>query len=284
LRQFCIIIIISFVAIFKLAGQSLDELVAYADTQYQEKNYDLALTQFKRVLFFDETEKYGYVHHRIADCYFAKQNFNRALFEYSIAYNVETIDSVKNELTFKKILIYTLLESNNDAISEILSLNDSLSDYFTKKKSFYWGVANIRIDSVLQSKANFIQALGDDTISIQKIQLLFKKYHPNRPNPKLAKALSAVLPGLGQWYIGDYKNAINSLVLNGSLISLMFMVAINYTFIDATIAVFPQFQRYYFGGIKKVGIAALKKKEDNKNKLLNSIFKLFADRKKQSTH
>lgn len=280
MKRFWIIIIISILSAFNLQAQSLKETLAFADTMYTEKNYEAALRQYKRVLFFNVSDnENGYVHQRLADCYFAVQNLDKALFEYSIAYNLESNDSIKNEFTFKRVLIYTLLENYNDASMELLSMEDSLSDYFSKRKSFYTGVINLQFDSASKAKINFINALNSsDSVSIKKVERLFSHYHPNRPHPNLARVLSAIIPGSGQLYIGDYKNAINSLILSGGLATLFMIVAVNYTFVDAFFGVMPYFQRYYLGGIKHARSGAIEKREYNRKNLLNNIFTVFENR------
>jgi tetratricopeptide (TPR) repeat protein len=281
LKRFCLIIIISVISFLNAFTQSLEESLAFANKLYSEKNYEAALRQYKRVLFFDEVEKYGYIHQRLADCYFAQQTFDKALFEYSIAYNVESKDSIKNEITFKRVLIYTLQQNYSDVNMELLSLNDSLSDYFSRRRAFYNGVISLQIDSVKTAKSFFIKALyPEDSISIKKTDSLFARYHSGRPNPKVARVLSVIIPGMGQIYIGDYKNAINSFILTGALATVFMIVAINYTFMDAFVGVLPNFQRYYFGGIKKVASAAREKQLDRKTQMLNSVLSVFATRKK----
>jgi len=280
LKRFWIIIIISILSANIVRAQSLKETLAFADTLYAEKNYEAALRQYKRVLFFNETDNgTGYVHQRLADCYFAVQNLEKSLIEYSIAYNLESSDSIKNEFTFKRVLIHTLMENYNDASMELLSMDDSLSDYFSKRRSFYTGVINLQCDSTTKAKISFINSLNaTDSVSIKKVKSLFAHYHPNRPHPTMARILSIIIPGMGQLYIGDYKNAINSLILSGGLATLFMIVAVNYTFVDAFFGVMPYFQRYYFGGIKHAKSGALEKREYNRKKLLSDIYIVFNNR------
>jgi tetratricopeptide (TPR) repeat protein len=280
LKRFWIIIIISILSAFNVRAQSLKETLAFADTLYAENNYEAALRQYKRVLFFNETEnENGYVHQRLADCYFAVRNLDKALFEYSIAYNLETNDSIKNEFTFKRVLIHTLMENYNDASMELLSMEDSLSDYFSKRRSFYTGIVDLQMDSATNAKIHFIKALNpSDSVSIKKVESLFAHYNPNRPNPTLAKILSIFVPGLGQLYIGDYKNAINSFILSGGLLTVFMVIAINYTVVDAFFGVMPYFQRYYFGGVKHAKSGALDKQEYNQKKILSQLYTVFENR------
>lgn len=199
-----------------------------------------------------------------------------------MAYNVEPNDSIRKELSFKRALIFTLQENYNDAFAELLSLEDSLSDYFAKRRSFYYGIIHLENDSISASKTNFINALNsNDSLSIKKTDSLFRHFHPHRPSPLVAKTLSVFLPGLGQLYVGDYKNSINSILLTGAIAAVFINVGLKYTLFDAMVGVLPHFQRYYLGGIKKVGTAALEKQKAKKEKLLQSMLEVFAHRNKK---
>ncbi len=83
------------------------------------------------------------------------------------------------------------------------------------------------------------------------------------------------MPGLGQFYNGDYKNAANSFILSGALITLLFAVAVNYTFVDAMASVIPYFQRYYFGGMAHAKKGAYEKRDYNRKKTAKSVVYYF---------
>ena len=67
------------------------------------------------------------------------------------------------------------------------------------------------------------------------------------------------LPGLGQFYAGDIKNGINSLVINALFVGLFTYSFVTISPIDAYFSVLPWFQRYYKGGYTKAGIIAEQK-------------------------
>lgn len=275
-----IIITINSAFLVPLYSQSLEQTLELADNQYLANNYQGAIENYQRVLFFDETQQFPYIHERLANCYFTENILDKALFEYNVAYNLASIDSVKNELSFKRILIFILLDKYNDATFELLSLNDSLSEYFSQRKYFYQGIVSLVSDSIVTAKTEFEKALHPlDSGSRKQLSLAFAKYHPSRPNPKIANLMSVFIPGAGQLYSGDYKNAANSFILTGGLVVLFFATAVNYTFLDAFVSVMPYFQRYYFGGIKKAKATAIAKRENNKDKMVEKVLSIFNKRK-----
>jgi len=271
-----IIIIISVSQISLISAQTLEQTVDLANTEFNNHDYVSAISNYQRVFFFDESQKYPYIHEKLATCYLYEKDINKALFEYEIAYNLETSDSLKNELAFKKVLLLIIQNNYLEANFELLSLPDSLTASFLPRRLFYQGVISLQTDSVTNAKNQFLSALEPtDSIGKLKIEALFAKYKPNKPNPKTAKWLSTFVPGLGQFYIGDYKNAVNSFVLSGALITLLFAVAVNYTFVDAMASVVPYFQRYYFGGLNRAKKGAYEKQEENRKKILNQIITVF---------
>ncbi len=140
-----------------------------ANIQYQDQNFSSAINNFQRVLFFDENQKYPYIHQRLADCYFAENKVDKALFEYNVAYNLETSDSVKNELTFKRVLLLIVQDNYLEANFELLSLNDSLSPSFSQRRSFYQGIVFLQTDSVLNARKAFLKQFNHQIVLADKI-------------------------------------------------------------------------------------------------------------------
>jgi hypothetical protein len=83
--------------------------------------------------------------------------------------------------------------------------------------------------------------------------------------------MSIFLPGLGQFYAGDIKNGLNSLLLTGGFFTIGFIVAINYSLVDAMVAVVPWIQRYYVGGYNRAAGIAENKKKSKQDKVYQAI-------------
>jgi len=89
--------------------------------------------------------------------------------------------------------------------------------------------------------------------------------------PKVAGVLSIVIPGSGQLYAGDYKNAVNSFLLVAVFAAIGTDMFIRYAWYDSLISVFPWFLRYYTGGYKNAMKIAEQKRTEKRNKRLNKI-------------
>ena len=80
-----------------------------------------------------------------------------------------------------------------------------------------------------------------------------------------------VLPGAGQFYAGDYKNGINSLLINALLGYWLISAGISFTFLDAAATVSPWLFRYYAGGMRRAGEILEKKKEEGLRKVFGKV-------------
>ena len=80
-----------------------------------------------------------------------------------------------------------------------------------------------------------------------------------------------IMPGLGQIYVGDIKNGLNSFILSAGLFALGLRSAYINNPLDAAISVLPWFQRYYQGGFKKAELIAIAKIQEKRYKIYNQL-------------
>jgi hypothetical protein len=84
-------------------------------------------------------------------------------------------------------------------------------------------------------------------------QLLFQDHRPNIRSPERARTYSAIAPGLGHSYAGEYgKGGLNMLSQALSLGGAA-LLAINGYYISTFTVGLSLFQSFYFGGIKQAG-------------------------------
>ncbi|MBL6963595.1 MAG: hypothetical protein ISR55_07220 [Bacteroidetes bacterium] len=275
MKRFLIHIILSICPVL-IFSQDIQQTLAFADGQYEIQNYEAALKSYKRILFFDQGEMNEKIQSKIANCYFHIHDFQKALFHYDLAFSFSVDDSLSNEYILKRVLIYVLQDEFFFALQELLNVDEKISAYFLHKKEFYHAIIDYQTDRFDSAEKHFIQAVGSaDSVYSSHIKKLFGLYNLNKPNPKTAKVLSIFLPGAGQLYAGDFKNAINSFLLTAGFACLFIVTAKNLTPIDALLSVFPWFQRYYMGGFAKAEYIAILKKEEKKQQLFAEIMRLF---------
>ncbi len=239
--------------------------MVYADQQSEMGNIDEAISLYRRVLFFDSLNVYSFeACAQLASCYTLKKDYVKAREFSKIAGNLASSDSLRNEMIFQVAYLYLLENDYNYALIELFGINDSGSYYFKSKKNFYLGISYFQLTDYSRARNFFSVCL--DSADIKNQQLLDDIFNNiahlrKRYNPKTATTLSVFIPGSGQLYCGDYKGALNSLLLTAGLAILYVNTAVNYTFIDATISVLPWFQRYYQGGFENAGKATIIKRE-----------------------
>ena len=112
-----------------------------------------------------------------------------------------------------------------------------------------------------------------NTESKTKIEQLFIKNEKiNRLNPRTARILSMIIPGLGQFYAGDIKNGTNSIILTLGIATWGIVTAVKSTSpFDVLVTAAPWFQRYYMGGYKKAEQIAINEKKKRRSKVYNQI-------------
>lgn len=275
---------IVFLVVFNLAagsfyGQGIEKVIAFADMQYQQKNYSLAAKEYRRALFFSEGIKNYDLYSRMGHCYFELSNYDTAATYFDNAYFLAPSDSLKYEAVFQKASCCLLKKNFQFALIDLLSLNDSLPAYFTRKKNFYLGITYFGLGEFKFAGEHFINCVDPgDSIARAQIENLFdKRKNLYRPHPQLAMVLSIFVPGLGQLYAGDIKNGINSLVLVGGLGLVTANTALQYSIFDAAIGVFPWFERYYQGGFTQAKKIAEKKRARRREKTYHEILTIVGE-------
>lgn len=261
-----------------LSAQDFKETIKFADSQFSLGNYQLAVKEYQRALFFGKNDSSDYLYKKIAHAFFKNQKFDQANYFYDLSYKTATNDSLKKELIFNKTQCYMLLGDFQKSIYELTGLGNDLSEYFRNKRDFYFAITYFGLEDFEQSKIYFISLTNKKPEAKQEIEKIFKsKKNLYRPNPKTAKTLSMIVPGSGQLYAGDIKNSINSIVLIGGIAILGLRVYNEYSLFDTFMSVFPWFTRYYQGGYNKAFDIAVKKRAIRRNKTYKQILKVIGN-------
>lgn len=253
-------------------SQTIEQTYNLANELYQKKEFKAAVDVYRRVIHFDKDEQYrNLCYSKIAESLFQVKEYEEATGYFDLAYFQETNDSTKTEILFRKASCYMLTQNYEYAQIEMLSLSDSITKSLEDKKTFYWATLNFALGNYKDSEFAFVSVL-DDNEKKEKIKSLFLKNEKvSRISPKKARILSMILPGLGQFYAGDIKNGLNSMLLTGGLFYLGIRTGMNNGFLDAVFSVFPWIQRYYMGGYAKAETIAQNQKQKKRVAVYNEI-------------
>ncbi|MFT5884637.1 MAG: tetratricopeptide (TPR) repeat protein [Arcticibacterium sp.] len=255
-------------------AQNLDQTFHFANNLFEQDDYKNALEVYRRTLFFDQNNEFGpRVFKNMADCLYETSQYQEAAYYYDLAYFVHS-GYLQADISLKKASCHLLLREYNQTKIELFNLPDSLSPEQKELSVFYDAMLNFAQGNFEASKGLFLQIAPDSTV----INALFDKNKKiDKLKPKTAKILSIIMPGLGQFYAGDIKNGLNSLILSGGLFYLGVRSAVRTSLLDAGLSVIPWFQRYYSGGYNKAYAIAEAKVKERRHKVFNELLEQVED-------
>ena len=261
-----------------LAGlaQTLPETLQFADAEYRSAQYALAASAYQRALYFGSDSIGPYCLRQLAGCYEGLQDWDRANQYLEKIYYVGWNDSLQASLLLEKSA--NLLHARNftSARQELLKIRINTRNTQWKELQVYRGMTCFGLGDYPASEQYFLGAVAGDSLRTREVSQLFVlNRKADRLHPGLARALSLVLPGLGQVYAGDWKDGINSLLLNAAFAGLFYNTVVELSLFDATVSVFPWFLRYYAGGSKRAGAIALQKRNARHAAVFNSLVNLL---------
>lgn len=266
------LLFLALISSYQLLGQTAEQCLAIADNYLSIGEYKEAVHLYRRVLYFDERlAEASYC--QMGECYMAMKHYDAARYYYQLAEQRASSDSVRSEVFFRKIASYIMEGKHLFAKSELLSYHtqDSL---FLRKAHFYNGIVDYQLGAIDEAQNHFLAIFPHD--AHQQVMDYIKLGHKiDKKKPYLALGMSAVLPGLGQAYAGEWSDAANSFFLNVLTTTLYFYVIASYSYLDALMAVLPWWHRYYVGGFTNARDMVLDQREDKMNEVLNDILILY---------
>lgn len=257
-------------------SQNLEQTLAFADQQLEMGHPKIAIQAYKRIIFFKTDDFRENVFSRLADAYYQTSEFKDAAKYYDLAYAYEKNDSLKNEFILKGAFCQLIEQEYSKSLLELHAIQTGLTTEQRRKKNFYLGIAYFGNDEFEKSEEHFKSCLEEESEK-EQVEALFTEIRKIKLNPKTAKTLSIILPGLGQFYAGDIKNGLNSLILTGGLATLFVFSASKFTVFDASISIVPWFLRYYIGGFNKAEEIAQSKLNAKRNVIYKQIIDIIAN-------
>jgi len=201
-------------------GNNLSEIHSAAERYYGEGSYDEAITEFKRYLYFSSTDsaRYHDIHQKLGNCYAYQNQNGQAIAEYNKAMAYADSDSAYYRSALAVVSLYIASEQFERAQQQILNLQIGVSDStLMRKVSLYKGINELHRFNWEASHKAFRQYFTDPAGRVILDSLFHQAGNLSLKSPAFARILSAILPGLGQIYGGDYENGIRAFVLNGLL-------------------------------------------------------------------
>lgn len=269
MRKLLIIISIITNTFILKAGYTIDSALYFANSQYNIGNYELALKEYQRASFHGGFTD-PYILFKVGNCYLNIGDWESARNYYDQVIRTADNHSILVDAEIKKISSLIQEESYKNALIGLYGVPDSVYQTHSAEIDFLFAITHFGLEDFEASKKYFQKMVPDDTVACARIDSLFnQKKMLYRPNPKVAYALSLIIPGTGQMYSGGVKEGLNSFILNEGLLLLSLFIAYEYSILDAILIVLPWYQRYYMGGLENATEIA----EDKRQKRRSSLYK-----------
>jgi tetratricopeptide (TPR) repeat protein len=239
-----------------------DPALDLGDLLFGLENYDAAITEYKRFLFFNaDHPQTGEAQFKIGLAYRAQEWWAEAVEAMIAAAQLTTETELQAERRVE--LAVTLIASGayDLAVVELIKVDmHSRSTRLRQRARFLRGVAYLYQFKWEQARLVFqtyFDEIPDATRAAAEIDALFSEaINLPQKSEKVARLLSTFLPGLGQTYAGDWKNGLNALLLNGVLGYITLDAAIERDYDDALLSFFFLSYRYYTGNRYRAAEAA----------------------------
>lgn len=275
-----VIVIFSFFS-YGAIGQTINNCLRLAEQQYVLENYYEVIELYERVAFFgkDSLQLSDYINW--ADSYRQINDYEKAAINYEIAANLAGVNDSLRTYFFLKVSFCQIMQNHyQESLVTLYNLADSLPEKLEETKLLYTGITSFKLNQFDEAERAFSSYFSNAPYQQQAIGLFKKnKRLERRFNPKKAKVLSILLPGLGQIYYGDTRSGLNSFLLNGALMALSLNYMVTYSFVEGFLAVGPWFQRYYVGGFTRAKKGAVDKIEMERQRILAELLAMVKETK-----
>ena len=191
--------------------EDLEAQYKLANELYKNEEYFDAITEFKRLLFFDKDKEYTYsADELIGKSYKMGAKFSEAIRYFFLA----GLHASNNEQLYNSKIEIIKINILRRTIGRALILLDSLEKdkrFFNKKEEIiYWkGWAFIFDDKWDSAAAEFNKIDSGRELKRISEEIESEKYSVTK-----AKILSFIIPGAGQFYTGNFISGILSLGWN----------------------------------------------------------------------
>ena len=237
---------------------SNDICLTGADYFFKHENYDQAITEYLRYIFFSQRDRIGDQDHEMLSeafykmgmCYRNQLAWEKAVQAIIKSLSYTTNDSLRDERKLAIAIIRITSSSYSAAEMELIRLIHFAKTGSIKLKAYFFlGVCYLYQfkwqDAQNQFKKYFANSLNNSSLALDSLLIQAGNLHYKSPNK--AKWLSTFIPGAGQLYCGDIKNGINALAINLLTGYLTVDAFVDKRFQDLILGHLAFFLRYYQG-------------------------------------
>lgn len=239
-------------------------------------NYEAAITEYKRFLFFHPDDiQAATVYHKIGYAYREQGLWQDAILAMRNA--VLHADDTDTKSEYQLNLAVILLASQQYDFARLELIKVALrtpSGTLHQRALFLQAVAFIyqfrweEAQKILSDETLLTYATDEGLDTLFNVAINQKK-----KSTRVAKVLSAILPGTGQIYAGNWRGGLNAFLLNGALGFVAVDGILDQNYLDAFMWTYYIFLRYYRGNVSRAGRAVDEFNENASRRAADNILK-----------
>jgi tetratricopeptide (TPR) repeat protein len=256
----------------------VQEIYAKAKAFYAQGQYAEATKLYQRILFFtDETDSLKpYLYASAAKAFLETKQYERSADYFNNAIYLSDNESFKQHSRLQKTKVL-LLQHKYDLVENELAKIDTINfPGLTSSVYFYKGIYYFGIENYDSTQKYFSRIIGHDAVKQAQLEKLFRKnWRIKNINPKVATAMSVIIPGAGQIYSGNFDKGINSFLLTSAFAILSYNTYAAYGLVEALVSVSPWYLRYYTSGVKNASLLAKQRQAQKRQKVFSEMLILL---------
>lgn len=193
------------------SSNNIQIIKSHADSLYLSDNLFEAITEYKRLMFFDDEDQYGFeANFKIGMCYKYGGKFDNAIKYLKIATKKSSNSDAVLNTKLQIIRVNILRRTIPEALLLLEQDEIQLSNKITMDSVYYWkGWAYLMNDDWEMASKQF-----EKINSSHPLKLLADSVHGRKYSVQFAKMISLIIPGSGQFYTENYVSGFMSLGWN----------------------------------------------------------------------
>jgi tetratricopeptide (TPR) repeat protein len=194
-------------------------ILSFADHLFAEGEYYRAITEYKRLLFlYPQHPQANEVRLQIGDCYLKGEKFDEALEHFQALLPLRLPEEIKPKLLYKIGAVYYAKGEYGSARRQLEQIITRFPHSPEVERAHYLiGQSYLKQDEWIKAAGEFAK-IGRGADAEQLSQGARRGRELPYKSPGLAGGFSAVVPGLGQLYVGRKQDALMAFLLNGVFI------------------------------------------------------------------
>jgi tetratricopeptide (TPR) repeat protein len=226
-----------------------DLAIDLADKLLEAGNYDAAVTEYKRYLFFNPSgDDVYHAHRKIGAAYKFQRRWGDAIAALKGAVAISPNDSLRNESKLSIASIYIAAGRYDLAELELIRLAAYSSNPSIRTNAqVLLGICYLYKYDWEKAGKWFHEYYSESDIDAAIDSMLANAGELDYKSPSTAKWLSTFVPGSGQIYAGAFRDGVNSLAINALTGYLLVNAIVEERGLGSVILWSVLFLRYYGG-------------------------------------